>query len=498
MTRREFAKLLAGASLLSLVDERILAGLDQNRDRLSWRAFQNPSAEGTWKLTKIEGKIPRDLQGTLYRVAPGQKEKYGVKLRHLFDGDAYVAGFQIRDGKVELTTRFVETPQRMAEVKAGKMLYNEFGTQSPLDPTGPPRGGANQPSVNIIAWDGRLLGLSEGGHPSAIDPNDFSFQGYWDFHGTLPKNVPFTAHPKFDPTTGEGYGFGVKTGMKSALMVYHMLKDGTLKLLFEYPLTSYFMVHDMMISDNFIVFVIPPVTVDLKTMFSGKVSLAECLRFLETTPTKLVVMRRDGTGTPVTIEQPSNMVFHHGNAFERDGKLVIDTILSANGDILKRLASLDQGIVTGKSSERLTRLVLDPVKGLVESRTELTELVEFPRFNIHQTGKDARYLYCAQTASNQDESPFTRLVKFDLHRSKEYVAKAKAQQVYGEPVFVPRPAGKAEDDGWVLIQGYDGPKNQNFLEILDAQTLDLAARVWTGQHFPLGFHGNFESGMFRK
>jgi carotenoid cleavage dioxygenase-like enzyme len=138
------------------------------------------------------------------------------------------------------------------------------------------------------------------------------------------------------------------------------------------------------------------------------------------------------------------------------------------------------------------------VKGSVENRTELTELVEFPRFNVHQTGKDARYVYCAQTESNQDEASFNRLVKFDLHRSKETVAKAKANQVYGEPVFVPQPGAKAEDAGWVLIQGYDGPKNQNFLEILDAQTLDLAARVWTGQHFPLGFHGNFEFGMFRK
>jgi hypothetical protein len=36
----------------------------------------------------------------------------------------------------------------------------------------------------------------------------------------------------------------------------------------------------------------------------------------------------------------------------------------------------------------------------------------------------------------------------------------------------------------------------NYLEIRDAAGLDFIARVWTGQPFPLGFHGNFSSGSF--
>jgi all-trans-8'-apo-beta-carotenal 15,15'-oxygenase len=71
--------------------------------------------------------------------------------------------------------------------------------------------GKNQPSVNVIRWDGsKLLGLSEGGHPTAIDPTDLSYQGDWDFYGTLPKDLSFTAHPKFDPVKGAGYTYGIK------------------------------------------------------------------------------------------------------------------------------------------------------------------------------------------------------------------------------------------------------------------------------------------------
>jgi carotenoid cleavage dioxygenase-like enzyme len=43
------------------------------------------------------------------------------------------------------------------------------------------------------------------------------------------------------------------------------------------------------------------------------------------------------------------------------------------------------------------------------------------------------------------------------------------------------------------MQGYDARRDENFLEVRDAGELDFVARVWTAQHFPLGFHGNFYS-----
>ena len=64
-------------------------------------------------------------------------------------------------------------------------------------------------------------------------------------------------------------------------------------------------------------------------------------------------------------------------------------------------------------------------------------------------------------------------------------------RAYGESVFVPREGSRQEDDGWLLAQGYDAVRDENFLEIRDAASLELAARAWTTTHFPLGFHGNF-------
>jgi all-trans-8'-apo-beta-carotenal 15,15'-oxygenase len=498
LTRRRFAQLLGGLSALAMLEpQSMVRALAVHPRRLSWLAYRNPSAEGAWRLTDIEGAVPQELVGTLYRVAPGQKENHGALLRHLFDGDAFVSGFSFRDGQVHLRARFVETPERRAEVQAQRMLYREFGTMPPPSAVAPVRqGGKNQPSVNVIYWENRLLGLSEGDHPTAIDPVDLSYRGRFDFHGSLPSDVPFTAHPKFDPTTGDGYGFGVRRGPDTALMVYRMARDGTLAQLYALPQPGYCMIHDMLMAKEHLVFVIPPVRFDVPRLLSGQATPADALHYFETEPTRFVILRRDGTGTPVTIEQPATMVFHHGNAFERQGKLVIDSILYPDATILEALYAWSQEQLPQPTSARLTRLVLDPVAGQVESRTDLALAPEFPRFDTRRSGEDARYLYTLESGRHEDWGAFNTLTRHDFTQGTSQRVEVGRSHVLGEAVFVPHPGQQREDRGWLLMQGYEATRDENYLEVRDAATLEVVARVWTGQHFPLGFHGNFTPASF--
>jgi all-trans-8'-apo-beta-carotenal 15,15'-oxygenase len=500
MTRRRFAQLLGAAGALGLVDSPILAKVFADTPkRLSWLAYRTAGAEGAWALTKVEGKIPKDLQGTLYRIAPGQKDNRGIMLKHLFDGDAFTSAYSFRDGKVFLKAKFLDTPQRLEEIKLNRMLYNEFGTMAPPRPADwspTAKGGKNQPSVNVIHWDNRLLGLSEGGHPTAIDPQTLSFQKYWDFYGTLSRDMSFTAHPKFDPATGLGYCFGVQQGPTMALTVYRMEKDGKLTKLYALPQKGYYMIHDMMLAKDHIIFVVPPVRYNLNIMFSGKAVPADAVQFFEKESTRIIVLRKDGKGTPVTIEQPSNMVFHHGNAFERDGKIVFDSVLSPDGTVLSVLYAWDKDSLPKQTETRLTRLVLDPVKGTVESRAETETAIEFPRFDSRRTGNDARFLYTLDGGNKEDQFAMNILMRHDLHKGNSKRIDAGKTRVFGEPVFVPHPTKDSEERGWILLQGYDATRDKNFLEIRDAGTMDFVARAWTESHYPLGFHGNFYPDVF--
>ena len=463
-------------------------------DRTSYLANKGTNSEGQWRLSGIEGEIPPALQGTLYRISPGQKNKFGKPLKHLFDGDAYLAGFQFAGGQVTLRTKFIETPEHLAEARAGKMLYDEFGTAAHFLPSH----GRIQPNVNVIPWDGNLLALSEAGAPALVRSDDFSYRGSWNFHGALANDMTFTAHPKFDPLTGDAYAYGIRRGRNCALVVYRMERQsGELRQLTSVPLPGFMMIHDMILSKEHIVFVVPPIRLNILEELMGRHPIGRVLHFMRNEPTRIIVLRKDGTGDPLLIEQPASVVFHHGNAFERDGNLVFDTFWQGNPGLLDlffrwsadSLPSFREPPLMGT----LTRFTVDLKEGKILSRVELGSHQEFPAFDPRMSGEDARYLYALEFNNPADPLASSKLVKNDLHAHSQASIVARKGEVWGEPVFLPDPRGGAEDQGLLFIQGYSSDRDETFLEMREAQNLDFQARLWTGTRFPLGFHGCFVS-----
>ena len=495
INRRDFSRLLLTAGALGLVDSSAVArALAGDSRQLDWITSRSAGPEGEWKLKKVDGRIPKDLSGTLVRTCAGQRENHGVRLRHIFDGDAFVTAYTFEDGAARVRARYVDTPQRVEELKAGRMLYDEFGTPAPPPPAGwKPNQGKNQPTVNIVRWDGRLLGLSEGGAPTAIDPETLAYRGEWSFHGTFPSDLTFTAHPRMDVAAGEGYAYGIRKGMGTSLVVFRMERDGKLTKLYDLPQTGFFIVHDMLLTREHILFLIPPARFDFQLFFSGQAKVAaDAVRFYEKEPMRILVLRRDGKGEPVTIEQPSAMAFHHGNAFERDGKIVLDTVISPDGAALRAVYSFSKGETPEPGKQRLTRFEIDPAKRTVSRRDVLDDRnVEFPRFDERRMGHDARYLYTLSFEGDPNAVAASAILRHDLQKGTASRIAAGTGRFYGEAVFASHPGDAREDRGWLLAQGYDASRAENFVEIRDAETLELEARVWAGLYAPLGFHGNF-------
>jgi all-trans-8'-apo-beta-carotenal 15,15'-oxygenase len=136
MTRRDFARWIMAAGALAVV-ERTAAGqmlTTESRKSIAYLSAQTASGAGIRRNLETEGKVPADLRGTLFRTAPGQAENHGTRLKHLFDGDAYLLAWQFENGKAELRAGFLNTPQREEETAARAMLYSEYGTPAPQPP----------------------------------------------------------------------------------------------------------------------------------------------------------------------------------------------------------------------------------------------------------------------------------------------------------------------------------------------------------------------------
>lgn len=63
--------------------------------------------------------------------------------------------------------------------------------------------------------------------------------------------------------------------------------------------------------------------------------------------------------------------------------------------------------------------------------------------------------------------------------------------IFGEPLFVSRPQGDAEDDGVLLSVGSANASETSLLAVIDARTMALLASAEAPSSIPLGFHGSF-------
>lgn len=79
------------------------------------------------------------------------------------------------------------------------------------------------------------------------------------------------------------------------------------------------------------------------------------------------------------------------------------------------------------------------------------------------------------------------------HRTGEAQTYCPPGQVLVEPIFVPRPGGTAEDDGWLLTVGYDESRHRSRLMVVDAAHVadGPVAEAWLPFHVPMSYHGTF-------
>ena len=91
--------------------------------KVDWAsAYANHIEEEAYEITDIEGEIPADLHGTLFRNGPGRLERGGDTYSHLFDGDGLIHAFAIRNGRCSVRNAFVKTAEWRTEEEAGKLI----------------------------------------------------------------------------------------------------------------------------------------------------------------------------------------------------------------------------------------------------------------------------------------------------------------------------------------------------------------------------------------
>ncbi len=461
--------------------------LSTAKQRLSWLAYRSASFEGPATITEIEGSIPASIRGTLYRIGPGSKETFGRELTHFFDGDAYLSALHISDSRVQLQSAFVGTPERAAEQAAKKMLYTEFGTAC----EGHSRGYKYPPNINIQTIGGKLLALSESSWPTALDPESLHATGTWNFGGSLAVHTTFTAHPKLDPVTGDVYSYGITQALSPELKVFRLAKGSEqLTQVASHSLGGFFPIHDCLLTENYMVFLVAPLKVKLLGAALGQSPIADLLEYDGSKPFRIILVRKDGSASPLEIESsPGGLAFHHCNAWEESGQLHFDSVVMPDDSAYAMFENWSADVMPPSPNSWITRFSIDLATMKLRSRTQISDGVptDFPGVNSHLLGKPMSHYHLLEAAfGNEDPLAFNTLACWDLEARSAKRITVSARQCLGEPLYVPD-----DKNAWILHLGYDADRDETFLDIRKEISLELVARAWLGRYLPLGFHGSF-------
>jgi carotenoid cleavage dioxygenase len=302
----------------------------------------------------------------------------------------------------------------------------------------------------------------------------------------------FAAHTKLDQATGELHAIAYYWAWDH---VQHVVVDpgGTVTSTTDVPVADGPMMHDFALTSHYVVLLDLPVTFSLSAVTQGRE-----LPYVWNPKhqARVGLLPRDGSSPVRWIDIEPCWVFHCLNAYDDDGKVVVDLCQYQHSFDVSTLWAA-HGPVT------LDRWIIDPAAGKVAQQRLDDRGQEFPRVDDRIVSRPYRYGYCAvigdvtraiTVAGDFGDDAFTNaILRHDLAHGSVEAHEFGRDATVGEAVFAPSSPDAGEDEGYVMAFVHNPDRGAADLVVLAAQdfTAEPVARVHLPARIPLGFHGNW-------
>ena len=460
------------------------------------RAFSFMPTEQSYVVEDIEGEIPEFIRGTYFMNGPARFSRGSFRYNHWLDGDGMICALRFEDGRVEFTSRFIQSAKHAAEEEAGRPLFRAFGTAFESDRL--KRGVMLESPINVSVYSyaGRVLAFGEQGLPIELDSLTLETRGEFNFHGALNDVSPFAAHPKIDRATGELFNFGIAFGANEPYLNFYRFDAGARvvfrkRLPIEYPCS----IHDFGLSQNHAVFYFSPYLLDMQAFIRGGRSLLDSLSWEPQLGSRLVIVSRE-TGEKVAQFQIGSLhCLHFINCFEEDGRLNVDVLELERPiyDQYRQVPNLFTEVCEGWPS----RLVIDLKKNeLIETSEVHYRLApDFPAIDPSLTTRayDDFWMLGISATGRHGRKFFDQLVHVKWPgKCACDVYKVPAKNYLGsEPIFI----GRAGGGGAIICHLFDAENNASSFALFDAMCVARGpvALLRLKEPIHLGFHASFEA-----
>jgi carotenoid cleavage dioxygenase len=414
-----------------------------------------------------EGEIPKTLNGGFYRVGGSWKRPQCQGLSGPFTLDGMVQGLIFRDGRVDFRNRWIRTPKYVTEEQAGRSVFeytdgkfddwrgfgwgevirNEYTRGVPL--------GTN--NVNVVPFAGQLLTLGEQGSPPvAVDPINLQTTGIVPWSPGLSRGMhepacfgdaAFTAHPKWDPKTGELFGWAY-TDSKPFTTLHWVKPDGSVQSreLSDAPYAA--LTHDMWLTEKYVVIPFQPVVV-------GTDRINQDLAWYGWEPEKpiqIALIPRDDINGPIRWVETAfdpQFVLHTMSANHEGDKVILDAPIYEHPPFPTKERTPDGSDYLPMDTAKFGRWIIDVETGSARSEFVDDRVCEFPKVDERFYGQPYTKGFLV---GGPDLWNLTTLICRDVKSGKEqsYEVKGDTPVAVFEPTFAPRHEDAPEGDGYLI------------------------------------------------
>jgi all-trans-8'-apo-beta-carotenal 15,15'-oxygenase len=483
MNRRSFLTAAAGVAALALNPDVLYAASAGAGD---WTlGFADVEADIAPRgMSLVDGKPPADLAGVLYRNGPAKFHRPGGSVGHWFDGDGMVRRFGLNDGKATLSARFVDTPKRRADTAANAVVTAGFGTAPGKGAGVQSADAVNAANISVMMAGDDLWALWESGSPVVMDPDTLETRGFKTLGPNL-KGMPFLAHPRFEPD-GTVWNLGV-AGHKAVVWTLNPVGDLRSAAMIDLPRASY--LHDFTATARHLVIVLQPW---IQTRFITPV--VDGYSWQPGLGTQILVIDKADLTKRRVYETETFSFFHMGDAWEEaDGTIRFDICTDPDPSFgIEGGRALMQGRRPAASARPSLALIgLHP-----DGKTSLERpgvVAEFPKSDPRFAGLARRF--SAGLGDGPGDNPmFQSVVVRDWKRDRVEQFDFGDRFLAEEVVFVPRPGGSAEFDGWLVGTGVNLDVRATELHVFDARRVAAGpvARWRADVVLPVSLHGVFK------
>lgn len=367
--------------------------------------------------------------------------------------------------------------------------------------------------------------MKEDAHPWTLNAKTLDTVRLEDFNGQLPSTT-FTAHPKVDPKSGEmiGFGYEAKGDGTPDVCYFNISPDGKFTEIVWTVCPVVAMIHDFGVTENWVVFAVIPLTVDVERMKAG----GEHFQWDADVPFYLGVLpRRGAKGEDVKVclslnfclsintdnhqwfRAPNAFPGHTANAYENDeGHIVMDLPICEQNVFFWWPDAQGNAPDPRSICSNMTRYIIDPHSSNLDLQPaeQLLKMdCEFPRIDERFAMTKHRHVFfdhfdpslgtdMARLAPvmGGGHPVYNGIGHLDLATRKLVQYFPGPTHLVQEPVFLPRSDTAEEGDGWVMFLVNNYATMSSELHILDTKDFTKAqAVVLLPVRLRHGLHGNF-------